>query len=334
MDGARRVLRSLREQLQLLLPASARPAAAGAPYAAARPAGAPYAAMRPQPVTPRFAPRRGMRAAFDRCAAVAARPGVGLAAAALLFAVVGTAGFRQSGAYADLVARDGEVLDIAARAFGFRVSAVTISGQTQLRETEILAAAGVGPKNSLPFLDATAVRDRLLQVPLIKSARVAKLYPDRLVIAVEEREPYALWQLGGKVMVIAQDGKAIDELHDDRFLGLPFVVGEGAAPRVAEFTRFAKAFGDLAPRIKAGVFVAGRRWNIDMTNGVTVKLPERNADEAIATLVKLQQESRLLEKDIVSIDLRTPGQVAVRLSEQALASREAAASRKSHKSGG
>jgi cell division protein FtsQ len=203
-----------------------------------------------------------------------------------------------------------------------------------MREQELLAASGVGSRNSLLFLDAGAVRERLLKIPLVKSARVLTLYPDRLVLAIEERQPHAIWQRDGHVSVVAEDGVAIDELRDERFLGLPFVVGDGAQKRLAEYALLLSVAGDLAPRVKAGVLVASRRWNFEMTNGVTVRLPEADPGAALATLARLQREARILDKDIMSIDLRTPGRVAVRLTEEGVASREAALSRKSHKGGG
>jgi cell division protein FtsQ len=179
------------------------------------------------------------------------------------------------------------------------------------------------------------VRERLMQVPLVKSARVVKFYPNRLVIAIEERQPSALWQRDGRVAVISDDGVPIDELRDQRYLGLPFVVGEGAQKRLLEFHMLMARAGDLAHRVKAGVLVAGRRWNLDMTNGVTVKLPELNPFGALDTLTRLQREARILDKDVMSIDLRIPERISVRLTEEAAAAREAQlAPRKSSKRGG
>jgi cell division protein FtsQ len=267
--------------------------------------------------------------------ALLGRPGVGTFATLALFGLVGAAGFVENGGYADLIAREGELYDIAARIAGFPISAVTITGQSRLSERELLDAAGVGPRNSLPFLDATAVRDRLKQAPLVKSARVMKLYPDRLVIAIEERQPSALWQRDGRVAVISEDGVPIDEVRDQRYLGLPFVVGEGAQKRLLEFLMVMTKAGDLAHRIKAGVLVAKRRWNFEMTNGVTVKLPEVDPSGALETLARLQREARILDKDVMFIDLRIPDRVSVRLTEEAAAAREAQiAPRKSSKSGG
>jgi len=57
-----------------------------------------------------------------------------------------------------------------------------------------------------------------MELPLVKSARVLKLYPDNLVIAIEEREPYALWQRDGKVAVIAADGTSSTNSTTTAFL--------------------------------------------------------------------------------------------------------------------
>ncbi|MGJ0509911.1 MAG: cell division protein FtsQ/DivIB [Methylocystis sp.] len=300
---------------------------------AGAPASGPAAPAATSPA-PAFARRgAGGGSALERYAFLG-RPGMGLLGLLAMFGAVAFAGMKQNGGYDALVAREGQPWDVVARAVGLDISAVTISGQSRMTEKELLAASGVDGRNSLPFLDAAAVRDRLMAIPLIRSARVMKLYPNRLVIAVEERRPHALWQQDGRVSVIADDGVAIDELRDERYLGLPFVVGDGAQKRLPEFLELLKIAGDLSRRVKAGVLVASRRWDLDMTNGVLVKLPEENPGRALQTLLRLQHEARILDKDIMSIDLREPDRVAVRLTEEAAAAREAALPRKTKKTGG
>lgn len=332
MDGGRRVLRSLIESFSA--PRSLAPVAAVSASVHAPPAPA-YGAAAVNPAFPRAPARKGRGARLLARFAILAQPGVGAVAVFAFFGLVGLCGFVENGGYADLVAHEGELYDIAARAAGFPVSAVTITGQSRLTERELLDAAGVGPRNSLPFLDASALRDRLMALPLVKSARVMKLYPDRLIVAIEERQPSALWQRDGRVAVVSEDGVPIDELRDQRYLGLPFVVGEGAQKRLPEFAMLMKVAGDLAHRVKAGVLVAGRRWNFEMTNGVTAKLPEVDPAGALERLKRLQREARILDKDLLFIDLRIPDRVALRLTEDAAAAREAQlAPRKSTKHGG
>ena len=330
MDGGRRFLRSLKERLSA-------PLAPMTPYAlaVAVPPGA-YAPPADQlsrhpPKQPATAARGGR---LDRWSAIAAKPGVGALGLAILFGGALGLGFVHGGGYDELLAEGGAPRDIIARALGFPLSAVTISGQARLRESEIIAAAGVDPQASLLFLDASETRRRLMELALVKDARVMKLYPDRLVINVTEREPAALWQNDGTISIVAADGTVIDHLNDQRFLGLPFVVGAGAQKRLPEFAALLADLGDFAQRVKAGVRVSDRRWTLKMTNGVDVKLPERDPGAAIGLLLRLQREARILDKDILSIDLRLPDRVAVRLTEEGAVAFAAANPRKPVKSGG
>ncbi|HXY58973.1 MAG TPA: cell division protein FtsQ/DivIB [Methylocystis sp.] len=329
MDGGRRFLRSLRERLAA--PSAPHAFAAAVPMGGFTPAipAVPRSASRQTP-----APARPARSRLDRLTAIALTPGVNALALAILLGGPAALGFVNGGGYDRLIAEEGAPGDIAARAIGFPISAVTISGQAQLRENEILAAAGVDPRASLLFLDAAEVRKRLMQLALVKDARVMKFYPDRLVISLTEREPAALWQMDGALSIIAADGTVIDRLNDQRFLGLPFVVGENAGKRLPEFLALLNGMGDLASRVKAGVLVSNRRWSLQMKNGVEVKLPERDPGAAVGLLLRLQREARVLDKDLMSIDLRLPDRVAVRLTEEGAAALAAASPHKAVKSGG
>ena len=76
------------------------------------------------------------------------------------------------------------------------------------------------------------------------------------------------------------------------------------------------------------MLVDERRWNLKMSSGVEVKLPENDPLAAMATLLALQRQSRILDRDILSLDLRVDGKVFARLSEDAAAARVAARPKK------
>jgi len=341
MDGAGRFLRSLtRFGLAPKAPAFAgasasqgMPAYAGASaspgtHAFAGPAQA-FADDRPLAPTKLF-PRARRSQRGDRRAAIArfaARPGVTMALGLAFFAAVGLYGAQRGGQYDAFVKANGAPLDIAARAFGFGLDTVTISGTRELNEAQILKGAGVNGLQSLPFLDADAMRARLMAMPLVKNAQVRKLLPNRLIIEITERTPHAVWQRDGAISIVAADGAPIDEFHEARHARLPFVVGEDANNRIGEYQALLDAAGDLRDTIRAGILVSKRRWTLSMANGVEVLLPEKDPGLALRQLARLQADSRILDKDIVSLDFRTPGRLFVRLTEQAAAAR-AAPSRK------
>jgi cell division protein FtsQ len=53
-----------------------------------------------------------------------------------------------------------------------------------------------------------------------------------------------------------------------------------------------------------------------------VRLPEADVERALATLVQLDREKKLVSRDIAAIDLRLPDRVTVRLSDTAAQARE------------
>jgi cell division protein FtsQ len=233
----------------------------------------------------------------------------------------GLYGARIGGEYDAFVGRYGTPSDIAARMLGFEIDTITISGLNQLNQTEVLDASGVSSRNSLLLLNAAEVRDRLKAVPLVRDVAVRKLFPNSLIFDITERKAAALWQKDGQLSVVAADGVAIDQVRDSRFNTLPFIVGPGDNAHLKEFNDLIEAAGDLRDRIKAGIYVGERRWTLQMNSGVEVMLPEIEPKAALAQLAALDRTSKVIDKDVLSLDLRIAGRVTARLSEEAAAAR-------------
>lgn len=244
------------------------------------------------------------------------------------FGAVGIYGSVLGGQFEWMRQTYGEPRDVAARALGFGISRITISGLSQMTEREVLAIAGITPRQSLPFLGAAEMRARLEANPLVANVLVRKLYPNELAITLVERQPYALWQRNGELFVIAADGTVIDPMRDARFASLPLVVGDGANTKAQAYAALVEAAGPLAAEIRAGMLVSGRRWTLKMRNGLDVRLPEEGAVEAVRRLAKLEREQRILEKDVLAVDLRMPDRVVVRLTEEAAAALAEASKKK------
>ena len=215
-----------------------------------------------------------------------------------------------------------EARDVAANSAGFRIAAISLSGQKEVSREEILTTAGVTGDASLLFLDADTARARLMANPWIADAAVLKLYPDRLQISITERQAFALWQKDGHVNVIAADGTVLEPYVEDRYLGLPLVVGHGAERQAKDFLAFLDRYPDIRAVLRASIMVAERRWNLRLNNGIDVKLPESNVGGALDRLVALDRDKKLLSRDITMIDMRLPDRVTVRLSDAAAAARD------------
>lgn len=325
MDGGRRLLRSIKEAGAGLWPAlgALRLALAGAATLAS-----PSVAPRARISRPR-SPRRTRQA---RLLAIASAGPTGFVLAGLFLGASFVYASVRGGQFDAFLAEHGAFGDIIARNIGFDIAAITIAGSRDLYETEIVQAAGVTAKHSLVFLNVADMRQRLMSVPLVREASVRKLYPDRLLIEIVERDPFAIWQKDGALVVVAVDGTPIEEVRDQRFADLPFVVGKGANTRIAEYQKIVEAGGNIGAR--AGIYVGERRWNIKLMNGLEVKLPEKQPEVAFAQFAKIARENRLLDKELIYVDLRVPGRMFARLSEEAATQRaESLAARKKGRPG-
>jgi cell division protein FtsQ len=316
MDGAGRLARSLRS---LGPQADLKAAAIGAAVllrewlASRRPVAKPVTKLRferePQPrliaTIERYLPNRA-----------------GIAATVLI--LLGSAGFGvvKGGHVEELTAALSDARNALANSAGFRITTVAINGRKQLTQDEVLAIGGVNGRSSLLFLDAETVRDKLKANPWIGDATVLKLYPGRLQIDIVERSAFAVWQLDGRLAVIADDGAVLEPYVTRRFATLPLVVGKGAETRARDFLALLDRYPQVRAVTKAAIFVGQRRWNLRLKDGLDIRLPENDVGNALAELSKLDQEDKLFSRDIVAVDMRLSDRLVVQLSDDAAKARE------------
>ncbi len=206
---------------------------------------------------------------------------------------------------------------------GLATEQISVVGRDRASMPEILAAIGLVKGDSIAGFDTDNARARLEQIGWIESANVRRMLPDRIVVEVKERQPFAVWQNDGGFKVVDKTGAWLNGLHPENFTFLPHVVGPGAQDRMAGLVAVMDQFPVLKSRMRASILVAGRRWNIKFENGTTVLLPEGDVTTAIAELKSLENEHGILSRDVQQIDFRLPDRITMRLSDEAIERRKA-----------
>ena len=208
-------------------------------------------------------------------------------------------------------------LEALTAAAGFRVQSIEIQGLAESDSTEIVDRIDVTAQSSLMMLDVEQARSRVAEIPWVSDVAVKKIYPNRIVVSLNERLPYALWQDDGKLKVVDRTGTVMSETVLARHTTLPLVVGTGANTRVEEAVDLMASAPSLRAKLRAAVLVAERRWNLVTVDGVEIRLPEDNPKDALARVAQLQTVKRLLDRDITAVDIRVPDRLFVRLSDAA-----------------
>ena len=215
-------------------------------------------------------------------------------------------------------------LQASARA-GFAVEDILVEGRVNTDPAILRALVNATPGDPLFAFDPRAARDLIARIAWVKSARVERRLPGTIYIGLVERTPLALWQNKGKVRVIDAEGVTLTDTNLMPFKDLPIVVGEDAPATVGALFGLLAAEPLLQARIEAATRVGGRRWDLRLKNGMTIKLPEEDAALALRRLALAQEEDGLLDKDLTVIDARQADRLTVRTRPGAVESYRASA---------
>jgi cell division protein FtsQ len=193
------------------------------------------------------------------------------------------------------------------------VAEVRLTGRQNAPLENLIAALDVTRGDPIWTVDPTAARLRLESLGWVDRASVARRMPRLITVHITERRPFALWQDDGVLFLIDRAGAVITDTRLGLFAGLPMVVGGDAAGRAGDLMDMLANQPVLFARVRAAVRVGGRRWDVHLDNDVTVRLPENGAPDAWQRLARLNDSYGIIDRDVLSIDLRLPDRLAVRL---------------------
>lgn len=194
---------------------------------------------------------------------------------------------------------------------GLRLRQIDIEGRVNTPEALLRAAIGVRPDEAILSVSLTAMKARIESLNTVQSVVIERQLPDRLVVRLREREPFAIWQNQGKFSLIDRAGRVMErDLAESQ--GLPLIVGAGAPLVAAPLLDVLNRHPALRSRMVAAVRIGERRWNLRLQTGADIMLPEGHEEAAILRLMGLHQDQGLLDRPLKSVDLRLPDRLIVR----------------------
>jgi len=247
----------------------------------------------------------------------------GVTAGVLLVATVGF-GLYAGGHFAALGTAVVAQSKSAVAGLGLRVEEVTVEGRLRTDASDVLSALGVTRGQYIFDVDLAQARSRLERLEWVERATVSRHLPGTLHVQLVEREPYAVWQRGGRLSLVDRTGALITDNNLSDYAHLPLVVGHGAHRNASALMKELMAKPSLASRVQAAIRVSDRRWNLKLQNGIVVRLPARDISDSLQKLVRLDGENGVLSRKIEAVDLRVPGRITILIDSESAAQRRAA----------
>jgi cell division protein FtsQ len=209
-----------------------------------------------------------------------------------------------------------------ARRPAFQFSDVRLEGDLQRNSVTTVRA------NAMPHLagnfftmDLGHTRAAFEQVPWVRHAVVRRVWPDKLVVALEEHQPVALWEGDeNSDKMVNSHGEVFEanvgDVEDD---SLPQFAGpEGTSAQVLEmYRRLQPVLSQLDTEVTA-LRLSGRgSWKVDLDNGAAIELGRGTQEEVTERTTRfvrtLPQMLHKFNAPLESADLRHAEGYAVKL---------------------
>ena len=196
----------------------------------------------------------------------------------------------------------------------FMLGALSIEGASDSLNSEIREVLGLHFPVSYFDLDLADLRKRVEALPPVELAELRVKGGGILHIKVNEKSPALLLKEKNGFKVLNKQGKFIRSVSSrEYFPGLPVITGEGAENAAAEATAIFKAISGKLDQVRGLVFVGQRRWNLIMTSGQVVMLPEKNPEQAIQKIIILDKAEQILSRNIAVFDFRLSSRITLRI---------------------
>lgn len=202
----------------------------------------------------------------------------------------------------------------------FRISLARVEGASDdLAEAVRLKLALPLPMSSFD-IDLDAARDRIETLDAVQKADLRVRSGGVLQVLITERVPVAVWRTDDGLTLLDESGHRVAGLlsRADR-ADLPLIAGDGADAATPEALDLIAAAGPLTPRLRGLVRVGERRWDVVLDRNQRILLPEQNPVQALERLLALDHAQDLMNRDILTVDLRSDHRPTLRLTPNALA---------------
>lgn len=227
-----------------------------------------------------------------------------VAAAAWFFAsLTGFAAF--AGAHLTAIAADA----------GFVVRQVRVTGVERMNEQRVYERVLAQRDMPMPSVDLAAIRSELMELALVKDARVSRQLPDRLVVDILERQPHAVLRKPDRMVLIDREGVELEPVSAGAARNRLQLSGPGAGRMIGALDNLLDAAPALRAQVSAAEWVGNRRWNLTFRTGQVLALPQGDEESASALIsfARLDGMNRLIGGKVETFDMRAPPRIYMRI---------------------
>jgi cell division protein FtsQ len=189
---------------------------------------------------------------------------------------------------------------------GLVVQDVVINGRNRTDINNLQSAIKIKPDDALLDVNVGFIQQKIEQLIWVDTVNVKRSYNGILTVDIAERIPFVVWDRHGLGKILVDiAGRPIEDVSVSEFENLLIVGGVDAPKNAADLMTMLVVEENVAKHIKGAQWLGDRRWDLISVNGTKIMLPEDDIGYALSRL------SKILVRDLLSIDLRHPDRIII-----------------------
>ena len=133
-----------------------------------------------------------------------------------------------------------------------------------------------------------------------------KEYPDKINVKIQKAKNIGKVLKNNKFLTILSNGKTTKYISETSF-NLPIFYGNFNTVEFLNFLEILDSVNLNATEIKSFYFFQSKRWDINLKNGIIIKLPQFETKDALKNALKISSDEKF--KGIKTIDFRIKDKV-------------------------
>tara|TARA_B100000963_G_C22615377_1_gene667056 strand:+ start:1849 stop:2505 length:657 start_codon:yes stop_codon:yes gene_type:complete len=190
----------------------------------------------------------------------------------------------------------------------FKVKTIEIENNEIFDKKKLINDISFLYERNMIFLNSHDIKKRIQQKSLIKSLKIKKIYPNKLVIKISERKPIAILIDKDKKYFLGKKLVLIEYKEISKYKNLPLVYGDRENFEIL-FNNLKKINFPIEI-INEYYFFETKRWDFVTKDEQTIKLSSNNYDKSLKNFLKIKDQSNFEKYKI--FDYRLSHQLILR----------------------
>jgi cell division protein FtsQ len=141
--------------------------------------------------------------------------------------------------------------------------------------------------------------------PWIKEINIIRKIPNTIIINIKEHSPFVIYRTKNDILLLNEVGETIriDENEKVKYYNLPVISGKNSIENIYGLFNLLSLNPDLFLKVRFISRIGDRRWNFELDDKITIKMPENNIIDAWNKLNKILS-IKGYDTNLKTIDLR------------------------------